>query len=212
MLQVSMAASLRQDFGKGASRRLRSAGNTPAILYGADHDPKALTMETKNLVKKLLAISGRNALIKLDVEGTEHNVIVKEIQTDPIKDSLVHTDFLEVSLDTPAMFSVQLNYIGVAKGVDMGGVLNMSKDGVMVKGLPLDIPDSIDVDVADLELNGKGITCGDLNISASVSLEEDEDIVCVSVIAPQRAELAEGEEELEEGAGEEVAAEAPAAE
>jgi large subunit ribosomal protein L25 len=213
MIQVDMTASVRQDFGKGASRRLRSAGNTPAILYGQNSEPKALTMETKQLVKQLLKISGRNAVITLDVDGGKHHVMVKEIQTDPVRDTLVHTDFLEISLETPAIFTVPLNFVGTAKGVDMGGFLQVSKEGVLVKGLPLDIPDSIEVDITALELNSKGIICGDLNIPENITLLEDDAALCVSVVTPKRLAIETEGEELEEaeGAEGEAAAEAPAA-
>ena len=212
MIQVDMAALVRQDFGKGASRRLRSAGNTPAILYGRHSEPKALTMETKQLVKELLKISGRNAVITLDVDGGKHHVMVKEIQTDPVMDTLVHADFLEISIEAPAMYTVPLNIVGTAKGVDLGGFLQVSKKGGLVKGLPLDIPDSIEVDVTALELHGKGINCSDLNIPGNITLQEDDAALCMSVVTPKLVEVEEEEEfeEAEETEGE-AAAEAPAA-
>ena len=93
----------------------------------------------------------------------------------------------------------------------MGGILNIMAYTVKIKGLPLDILDEITVDITPLELGGKGVTCGDLSIPENVTLEEELDRVCVSVIAP-KAEVEEEVEEELEGEAEEGAEAAPEAE
>lgn len=207
MLQQDMAASLRHDFGKGATRQLRKNGYVPAILYGGKREPVPLALETKTLTRDLLKFHGHNVVLSLDIEGDKskkkHYVLIKDIQTDPITDSVLHVDFLEIELDKEIIMEVPILYTGTAKGVDMGGILNIMAHTVKVKGLPLDILDEITVDVTDLEVTSAGITCGDLSIPSNVTLEEELDRVCVSVVAP-KAEVEEVEEE-EEGEAEEGA-------
>jgi large subunit ribosomal protein L25 len=202
MIQHDMTASLRQNFGKGPARQLRQSGHAPAILYGGKMEPIALTMEAKTLTRELLKFHGHNVVLSLDIEGDKskkkHYVLIKDIQTDPIKDTVLHVDFLEIELDKEIIMEVPILYTGTAKGVELGGILNIMAHTVKIKGLPLDILDEIIVDVTELEVASAGITCGDLSIPDNVTLEEELDRVCVSVVAPK----AEVEEEVEEEEGE----------
>ena len=207
MIQQDMTAAVRQNFGKGATHRLRQNGYAPVILYGKKAEPIALAMETKTLTRDLLRLHGHNVVISLDIEGQKgkkkHHVLVKDIQTDPITDSILHVDFFEIDLDKEIVLEVAMLYSGMAIGVEMGGILNIMAHTVKIKGLPLAIPDEIEVDVTPLELTSQGITCSDLTIPDGVTLEEELDKVCVSVVAP-KAEVEEEEEEevgeVEEGA------------
>lgn len=207
MIQQDMTAAVRQDFGKGATHRLRQSGYAPAILYGKKSEPIALAMETKTLTRDLLRLHGHNVVVSLDIEGEngkkKHHVLIKDIQTDPITDSVLHVDFLEIDMDKEIVLDVAVVYEGTAKGVDLGGILNIMAHTVKIKGMPLAIPDEIMVDVTPLELTSHGITCGDLTIPENVTLEEEVDKVCVSVVAPKAEEEEIEEEEAveaEEGA------------
>jgi large subunit ribosomal protein L25 len=198
MIKQDMTASLRQDFGKGATHQLRKSGFAPAILYGGKMEPVALAMDAKTLNRDLMKLHGFNAVVSLEIEGEKekkkHHVLIKEIQTDPITDTVLHVDFLEIELDKEVVMDVAMLYTGTAKGVELGGILNVMAHTVRIKGLPLDIPDEIEVDVTELELTSAGISCADLAIPSNVSLDEEMDKVCVSVVAPK----AEVEEEVEE--------------
>ncbi len=218
MIQQDMVAATRQDFGKGATHRLRQSGYAPAILYGKKSEPVALAMETKKLTRDLLRLHGHNVVISLDIEGekgkNKHHVLVKDIQTDPVSDAILHVDFFEIDMDKEIVLEVAVVYTGTAKGVDMGGILNIMAHTVKIKGLPLAIPDEIEVDVTSLELTSQGITCADLAIPADVTLEEELDKVCVSIVAPMAEEEEVEEEEAvedEEGAEKPDEAAEPAA-
>ena len=213
MIQQDMTAVMRDDFGKGAAHRLRRSGYAPAILYGKKSEPMALAMETKTLTRDLVRLHGHNVVVNLIIEGEKgkkkHNVLIKDTQTDPITDSILHVDFFEIDLDKEVVLDVQVVYSGTAKGVDLGGILNIMEHTIKIKGLPLAIPDEITVDVTSLELMSQGITCGDLVIPEGVTLEEELDKVCVSVVAPKAVEE---EVEEEESAEAEEGAESPAEE
>ncbi len=212
MIQQDMTAAIRQEFGKGATHRLRQSGYAPAILYGKKSEPIALAMETKTLTRSLLQLLGHNVVVTLDIEGekgnNKHHVLIKDIQTDPVTDTVLHVDFLEIDLDKEIVLDVAVVYTGTAKGVDLGGILNIMAHTVRIKGLPLDIPDELFVDVTELDVTSHGITCADLTIPGNVTLEEELDKVCVSVVAPKAVEEEEVEEEVEEGEEGEEGAEA----
>lgn len=183
MIQVTMPAALRSSFGKGASRQLRMKDFTPAVVYSGGAEALALQFESAALYKSLFDIHGRNAVVTLKIEGDdkgERHVLVKEIQKNPVTDSLVHVDFLEIELDKPAVFSVPIQYTGVAKGVDLGGELQVQRTAVKVKGAPLDIPDHVDVVISDLG-RGDSFTLGDLALPDTVEMLDDASTVSVSV-------------------------------
>lgn len=184
MLQIDMAAWVRKGVGKGAARSARRAGNTPAVIYGPKGGTLSLECNTRDLTRGLLAIHRKNAVINLEIDEdgkkTVRHVVTREIQTDPVQDTVLHADFYEISLESPMVFKVPLRYSGKAKGVDMGGDMTIALHTVTLKGRALDIPDSITVDVTPLG-PGAALTCGELAVPAEVALVDAPEAVCVSV-------------------------------
>ncbi|WP_448873746.1 50S ribosomal protein L25 [Desulfobulbus propionicus] len=184
MLQVNIDSAVRTVFGKGPMRQLRMKDMTPANVYSGGTEPVPLQFETANLFKSLLFIHGRNAVITLKVDGDskgERHVLVQEIQKDPITGSILHIDFLEVDLNKPLNFTVPVEYVGTAKGVDLGGELQVFKEAVSLRGCPLDIPDLIQADITSLEQGGPGLTYADLPVPTNVEMLEKPESVCVAV-------------------------------
>ncbi len=184
MIQVTMPATIRSVFGKGPMRQLRMNGKTPAVLYGNGAESLALEFDAAVLFKNLLFFQGRNAVVELELEGDSKDirqVLVQEIQKDPVTDKLVHVDFLEIELDKPRTFSVSVQFDGVARGVDMGGELQVFRDKVQLRGRPLDVPDSITVDISDLDRGEAGILLSDLEIPDNLEMLDDGAMTCVTV-------------------------------
>ena len=184
MLQVRMESSIRTEFGKGPMRQMRMRALTPANVYSGGKEPVALQFETANLYKNLLFIQGRNAVVTLQVKGdkvSERHALVQEIQKDPVTGNLLHVDFLEIDLQKAAIFTVPIEYVGTAKGVDLGGELHVFKEKVQLRGCPLDIPNVIQIDITPLEQGGAGLTYGDLPIPANVEMLEKASVTCVAV-------------------------------
>ncbi len=184
MIQVTMSSGVREVFGKGAMRQMRMKGKTPAVLYSGGSEPVALEFDAGQLFKNLLFIHGRNAVVTLEIEGDSkgtRQVLVQEIQKDPISDKLVHVDFLEIELDKTLDFVVPVEFSGVARGVDLGGELMVFKDVVHLRGCPLDIPDSIVTDISNLDRGEGGITFGDLKLPENVEMLDDAKLTCVEV-------------------------------
>jgi large subunit ribosomal protein L25 len=184
MLQVEMSASVRKGFGKGVMRRLRMEGKTPAVIYGRGRDALPLQLETPTFFQQLLEIYHKNCVITLKVDdGSTRHVLVKELQTDPVRDTLLHADFLEIDLEKSRKFTVPIVFQGKAKGVDLGGELEIGKKEIVLEGNPLDIPDDIQVDISPLKIGDK-ITVSSLSIPERVKLITKAESVCVAVVAP----------------------------
>lgn len=187
MLQQEMSAVVRKSFGKGPMRQLRIAGKTPAVLYGSGKEVLPLQLETLPLVKQLLKIQRRNVVITLNIEGdSARSVLIKEIQTDPVRDTLIHADFYEIDLNSPRKFTVDLVVTGTAKGVDLGGILEIAATRVDLVGNPLDIPDNLVVDVTDLVI-GESFLASDLRIPENVRMLTSVDTICATIQAPSAA-------------------------
>lgn len=199
MLQVEMSASVRTASGKGPMRQLRMKGMTPAVVYGGGAEALKLQLDSKMLMAQLLHFYRRNAVVTLKVDGeVEKSVVVGEVQTDPVRDTLVHVDFLEIDLEKNRAFNVPVVYQGVAKGVDLGGVLNVIHGDLVIEGKPLDVPDEFVVDVTSMVM-GDEITCGAIPVPENVKMLTDSEAVAVSIIKPgaKQDEDEEGEEEAE---------------
>lgn len=211
MFQVEMSASVRTVSGKGPMRQLRMKGLTPAVVYGGGAEALKLQLDSKTLMAKLLQFYRRNTVVTLKIEGEgERSVMIREVQTDPVRDTLVHVDFCELDLAKDRAYSVPVSYKGVAKGVDLGGVLVVSHPEIVLEGKPLDIPDECVLDISGMMI-GDEITCGAIEIPGNVKMVTDPKAVAVAIAKPG-AKPVEAEEEEGEEAEETPAAEAEQAE
>lgn len=196
MLQVEMSASHRPNSGKGAMRRLRMEGMTPAVVYGGGEKAVLLQLESKTLMAKLLEFYRRNTLVTLKIDGeSEKSVLISEVQTHPVSDALIHVDFCEINLSKDRAFDVPVVFEGIAKGVDLGGVLIVTSGTVVIEGNVLDIPDQCTLDVTDLEI-GDNLKCSDISIPDSVKMITDpnETLVAVAMAGMKETEIEEDEE------------------
>ena len=190
MIQIDMSASKRESFGKGAMRRLRGSGNTPAILYGNDKNVVPLQLETATFLKGLFQINRKNAVVNLSVaDGDTRHVMVKEIQTDPVNDSLIHADFHEIDLQKPGCFTVAIDYTGKARGEALGGEVVVYSSKVQLEGIPLEIPDVLSVDLSPLEV-GDSIRFADIMLPENVKMTSKDSTMCVEVISATAAAAA----------------------
>lgn len=206
MLQFDLSAQVRSTFGKGANRTLRRDGISPAVVYGPKSEALPLQVNTKEITRIMINLQRRNAVFTLDIAGGDDapckkHVMVKEVQTDPITDALVHTDFYEIALEAPITLKVPVKYTGVSKGVDLGGILNVHLRQIKVNGPVLDIPNVFEINIKNLAI-GDSLCCADLDIPAGLKLLQDPSTISVEVVAPKRDRSeagAEGEEEVKKG-------------
>ncbi|MBC8185939.1 50S ribosomal protein L25 [candidate division KSB1 bacterium] len=195
----------REATGKEYAKKLRQAGKVPGVFYAHNEKSVAITFDEREIMKTLT--SSEAGLIDIQIGGDKtRKAIIKEVQTDPIKNYLVHVDVMGVSLEEKITVSVPIHIVGEAVGVkDQGGILHNYIREVEVSCLPLDIPEYIDVDVSELNM-GDSIQLSILTID-KVSIVGDLDQPIVSVLMPKVVieEVVE-EEGVEEGVeGEEEA-------
>ncbi len=195
MTQRVIDAELRSDLGKNASRRLRVSGKIPAVSYGHQQETASLVVDPKAVIEILTSETGRNSIFKLQLGEQQSDVMVKEFQLHPVKGNLVHVDFVHISMDEVMEFDVHVEVSGTAKGVKLGGMIDVVLRNIQVECLPQDVPSEIVVEVDDLEI-GDSLRVADLKIDMSkVKVLSESDLVVVTVAAPQ----VEEEEVSEEG-------------
>ncbi|MEN8188591.1 MAG: 50S ribosomal protein L25 [Thermodesulfobacteriota bacterium] len=183
MIQVEVAATKRSEFGKGPMRRLREDGKTPAVLYSREVDALPLTLDTKNITRELMTIQRRNAVLTINVaDGDTFSTMIREIQVDPVHDHLIHIDLQAIDIAKPREYMVPINFTGESKGVALGGAMRIVANSVQLKGSPLDIPDTVEVDVTELE-SGDSIDFSNIEIPAKVTMITPSDALCVEVLA-----------------------------
>ncbi|AZV40799.1 50S ribosomal protein L25/general stress protein Ctc [Peribacillus asahii] len=189
-----LVAKERTDFKQSTLRELRENGEIPAVVYGSENGSQAISVNYADLKKTLKEI-GRNGIISLNCQGKEHQVMLSEYQSDPLKQEMYHADFLIVDMSEEVQVNVRVNLVGQSIGVKDGGVLQQSLHEVTVTATPGDIPESIDVDVTELEVN-ETLYISDLNMKQGVTLNHSGDEVVASVLAPrQEREISTGEQQ-----------------
>lgn len=207
MSEPTVSVRLREQTGKNANRRLRAAGEIPAVVYGGDADSAAIRVDGKS-VQTLIREGGENAVFQLQLEGTDRtrHTMIRDLQWNPLTGALVHIDFQRVKMDQEVQVSVPIALIGTPEGVrNEGGIVEFVTREIAVVCLPGDIPSSIELDVEPLHI-GQHVEIGELTLPDAVRLEDDESRVVVSVAAPRLVEEEEEtteEDELLEAFGEE---------
>ncbi len=217
MDKLELTATPRTLTGKKV-KRLRAAGMVPGILYGSDVESKALKFNQRE-VETIVMRAGSSRLIKVNVSGDEkeYMAIVRDVQRDIFKQTLVHVDLQALNMQELVRLAISINLVGEAPGVEeMGGVLLQQIYEVEVECLPSDLIPFIEVDISGLEEIGDAITVGDLEIPESIDVFEDPDEVVVQITFIEEEEIEEeapagiligeaaevavvGEEEGEEG-------------
>lgn len=207
-MDITLAAATRHERGKNEARRLRRAGQLPAVLYGGTEGARAIKMEPKRLLEVLHSESGVNTLLGLSVDGgTASQVLVKDYQVDPIRSELLHVDFYRPALDRPITVTVPVTLRGEAAGVkQQGGFVDFVQRDVQVECLPTEIPEHLDVDVSELMI-GQGVRLRELVEGVTWKPVSDPDTLLVHVVAPKVDTQADEEGGEEDAAAADAAAE-----
>ena len=189
----TLAASVRTDEGKGASRRLRrEQGMVPAIVYGGDKAPVNLTLEHKELVKHLESEAFYSHVITLNIGDAAETVILKDLQRHPAKPVVLHADFLRVSEKSKITVSVPLHFINEASSKRVkvgGGLVSHTMTQLEVSCLPSALPEFLEVDLANLDV-GQTLHISDIKLpsgvtSVALSHGEDHNLPVVSINKPK---------------------------
>ncbi len=166
-------AEFRDAQGKGASRRLRHENKVPAILYGGHREPRALAVDHTKLLLMLDNERFYSTIIGLRVGNVVQAAILKDVQRHPAKNAVLHLDLLRVLEDEKIRISVPLHFKGdaVSPGVKKGGVVSHLRNEVEVTCLPKDLPEFVDVDLTELDIN-QMLYLSDLKVPEGVEIPE----------------------------------------
>ncbi len=201
-------ATAREDKGKGASRRLRHQGLVPSVIYGGTKDSQSISIIGKDFLKQLENEAFYSHIVTLDVDGKTEQVILKDLQRHPAKPVLMHADFLRVSKNQKLTTRVPFHFINEENSVGVktqGGIVAHTMTDIEISCLPADLPEFIEVDVADLDLDTT-IHLSDVILpkgveSVALVHGEDHDLPVVSINKP-RGESTEDDDSGEETEGE----------
>ena len=203
-------ATIRDDQGKGASRRLRREEKLPAIVYGAGKEPSAISLNIHEITHLLENDDAFTSVLDLSIDKKVEPVIIKDLQRHPAKNTVTHVDLLRINMKQAIVTSIPLNFTGSDDNeeIRLGAILNQFINAVEVSCLPADMPNGIEVDISNLAI-GDHISLTGLNMPEGVTLTAlthgDIEAHDQSVVAVQEAKLMaeEVEEEIVEAEGDE---------
>jgi large subunit ribosomal protein L25 len=177
----------RTSTGKEAARKVRQKGFIPAVLYGFKGN-KVLSVKASEFVKIWQEI-GEHSILNLSIGDKEKaEVIVKDFQIDPVTKEIIHIDFLEFEKGKVLRTEIPIHVVGTSKGVKMGGILETFIRDIEIECLPRDIPDSIVMDVSDLEI-GDSLHARDIQVDQKVKILTNPEQVVVTVGMPTKIEV-----------------------
>jgi large subunit ribosomal protein L25 len=204
MKEVVLKAKPREKLGKEHAKKLRRSGFIPAVVYGAETPSSPLAIESKSLYALLRGGLGENVIVTLEMDDQKDGrkqVLIREIQRDPVRGDIVHVDFHQISLTKKITIEVPIHLVGTPEGVKEGGILQYVLRELKVECLPTAIPEKVEVDVSHLKI-GDSIHVADI-LEENVVILSDPQSSVVTVVPPtifKEAEVApaaaEGEPEV----------------
>lgn len=195
MATLTLDANFRSITGRKV-RHLRAAGLVPVIIYGREHQPENAQVNALAF-ERVLRDGGNSQLVKVDLDGQERNVLVREIQRHPVRHNLLHADFYAVSMTEIQQVSVPLVAVGTPSTSSSEVIMMQTMDSVEIEALPADIPPSIGVEVSSLEgPESQPVTVADLPTLPGVTYLSDPEEPIFSLIL-SRAAVSQEDEDAE---------------
>lgn len=198
----TIKVSTREETGKGPARRKRVVGTIPAVIYGENKESVAITVNAKAFGALVHGSQGEHAVVQVDVEDKPElsgPSMIKDVQHHPIKEHIIHADFLRIKLDQTIQTLVPINLVGHCVGLVEGGVPDQQLRELEIECLPLDVPEHIDVDITNLHI-GDLLHVSNLEDQPKLKILTDPERTIIAIHAPRvAASAATAGEEGEEG-------------
>ncbi len=206
MAEISLVVDAGRTHGPAASRRLRAAGQIPAIIYGHGMEPIAVSVDGRALRSALTTESGTNALLRIEIGDTHHLALAREIQRHPVRHTVTHVDFQIVRRDEIIQSDVSISLVGDTTAIHRAdGTIDQELFSLPVKAKPADLPSHLEFDISTLGI-GDIVRVSELELPDGVATDVDPDTVVAAVHAMRVAAEGEGAEgaegEAEGGEGE----------
>ena len=184
---ASLSAKTGRATGSAASRRLRADDQIPAVLYGHGMQPVSISVARRDLRVALSGPAGQNTILKLDVDGTSYNAVIKELQRHPVRRNVSHVDFVQIDLSEEIVMAVPVHLTGNAKAVlSAGGLVDPAVDTIEVRTTPANVPNEILIDITDMTPD-KVIRLGDIALPKGVAAIGDPEMPVVTVLMSRAA-------------------------
>ncbi|MCB9777997.1 MAG: 50S ribosomal protein L25 [Alphaproteobacteria bacterium] len=194
MSTATLDAELRTDLGKGAARKIRATGAIPAVVYRAGNSATHITLENEELELAFKRTQDRNTLVTLNIKGDQpRTCLVREAVRHPVSREIVHVDFYEVEADQQVDIVVDIEPVGTAKGIKMGGRLRVIRRALSVRCKPADIPARIRIDVTQMAV-GDFIRVGEVTPPSGCEFVFKSDFNVLAVIGKRGAKGQQGAE------------------
>jgi large subunit ribosomal protein L25 len=178
---ATISATARAETGKGVARKLRAAGEIPAVIYGHKRAAQSITVPARDLDRLLARISAANTVVELSIDGTTSRTLIREIQRHPFKRQLLHVDFQELVAGETVTVKIPLVLVGTSDGVRTGGgVLDQVLYSLEIECDPASMPNHIDVDVTHVGV-GESVHVRDLVLPQGITVLDDADASVLSV-------------------------------
>jgi len=188
-MEATLKATIRDEKGSPESRRLRTEGLLPAVVYGLGMESTSVYIDAKEFTNALKTEAGSNVILNIELgEKDKLTALARQIQRHPYKDQFVHVDLIKVDLTQTVEAEVQINYLGIPIGVkEEGGLVQTINNTLRIIALPTSIPTSLDIDIAHLNV-GENVIDSDIELPEGVTLaNEGDDSVMVIVTLPRAA-------------------------
>jgi large subunit ribosomal protein L25 len=205
MKTIEIKGTFRTELGKKSSKEIRKAGNVPCVIYGKE---KNIHFYAPELSFKNLVYTPDAHLVKLSIEDKEYKAVLKDMQFHPVKDNILHADFIEIHDNKPVVINIPIKVSGDSVGVIAGGKLSIKRRTLKVKGLAIDLPEALPIDITNLKIH-EGIKVGELSFDKVELLDPKKSMVLT--IATSRVAQKTDEEVLAETAAATAAAAATTA-
>ncbi len=198
MTKINLKSKMREEVGKKLDS-FRKQGLIPAVMYGHKVKPESLWVDYLDF-EKAYAKSGESTVIELDIDGKKSNVLIHDLQIDPITDKFSHIDFFQVRMDEEIETEVPIEFVGESPAVkEQGGMLVKNMDAIAIKCLPGNLPQELKLDISKIKKFEDHLKVSDLEIPEKVEILIDSETVIALVEAPRsEEELAQLDEKVEE--------------
>jgi len=210
---IELNVELRERLGKGGAREARRSGLVPAVLYGGDEAPVAITLKNNELLKAFNTGKFRGNTVTIVHKGDKQLVIPQDIQFHPVSDKALHVDLYRVTANQIVSVEVQVNFVGEEEcpGMKKGGTLNVVRYTVELNVAASAIPESLEADISALEI-GDNVKISDITLPEGATPTITDRDFTIATIAGRAAEIVEDEVETEAEEGAEGEAEGGEAE
>ncbi len=186
MQTIEIKGTVRTEVGKKSTKALRASGNVPCVIYGGENVIHFTAPEAE--FRKII-YTPNVYIINVNIDGTVYPTILQDTQFHPVKEQMLHADFLQIKEDKPVVIEVPVKLEGFAEGVRAGGKLQLEKRKLRIKALPANLPDSLDINIDNLGL-GKTIQIGHLSFD-NIELLNAKNAVVVAVRLTRAARAAQ---------------------